>query len=151
MPGKPLSARRVWFLAPRPGNKPSYLGSCYLLGKKLGSSQTTFLLPRTYATEPQRQLRHHARPLIQPSGHRRPRFAKEPTRDLLIDLSNNHRQSTPSRAQTQWTLPLHFAITDKVVILDEVHSYDGYMNTFLETTLEYLGINKVPVILLSAT
>jgi len=46
---------------------------------------------------------------------------------------------------------LHFAITDKVVILDEVHSYDAYTSTFLETTLEYLGVNKVPVILLSAT
>jgi CRISPR-associated endonuclease/helicase Cas3 len=47
-------------------------------------------------------------------------------------------------------LRLH-AVVDKVVILDEVHSYDPYMSALLERFLEWAGYLKIDVVLLSAT
>lgn len=43
------------------------------------------------------------------------------------------------------------ALTNKVVIIDEVHAYDMYMSTLLDRLLWWLGRLGVPVILLSAT
>ncbi|SHG62951.1 CRISPR-associated helicase/endonuclease Cas3 [Streptoalloteichus hindustanus] len=43
------------------------------------------------------------------------------------------------------------ALSNKVVILDEVHAYDRYMSTLLDRLLWWLGRFEVPVILLSAT
>lgn len=45
----------------------------------------------------------------------------------------------------------HLGMARKVVILDEIHSFDAYMNTYLQSALEWLGTHGVTVIMLSAT
>lgn len=51
----------------------------------------------------------------------------------------------------KFVMLLHLGLSGKVVIIDEVHSYDAYMSTYLEAVLTWLGAYGVPVILLSAT
>ncbi|GAT17958.1 CRISPR-associated helicase Cas3' [Secundilactobacillus silagei] len=45
----------------------------------------------------------------------------------------------------------HLGFSEKVVVIDEVHAYDSYMNQYLYKAIEWLGVYHVPIIILSAT
>ena len=45
----------------------------------------------------------------------------------------------------------HLGFSRKVVIIDEIHAYDSYMNEYLKMALSWLGNYNIPVVMLSAT
>jgi len=45
----------------------------------------------------------------------------------------------------------HLGFTGKVVVIDEVHAYDAYMDSYLCKAINWLGVYHVPIVILSAT
>lgn len=45
----------------------------------------------------------------------------------------------------------HLGFSGKVVVIDEVHAYDAYMNQYLYKAVNWLGAYHVPIVILSAT
>lgn len=73
-----------------------------------------------------------------------------------LKLYNNFVFGTVDSLLVSALLTKHFplrvgGITGKTVIIDEVHSYNSWMNTLIVRILEILGDFSVPVVLLSAT
>lgn len=53
--------------------------------------------------------------------------------------------------QMRYSMLRHLGLAGKVIIVDEVHSYDLYMGSYLRTALAWLARYGVSVVLLSAT
>ena len=60
-------------------------------------------------------------------------------------------QALAAALATKFVMLRHLGLTGKVVIIDEVHSYDAYMYEYLECLIRWLGAYHIPVVLLSAT
>jgi len=60
-------------------------------------------------------------------------------------------QALMAALKKKFMMLLHLGLAGKVMIIDEIHSYDTYMSVFMNDLLAWLGTYKVPVILLSAT
>jgi len=45
----------------------------------------------------------------------------------------------------------HLSLANKVVVIDECHSYDEYMGEFLQVALTWFGAYRIPIVMMSAT
>ncbi len=73
-------------------------------------------------------------------------------RKLMADfVDGTIDQALAMSLNKKYFMLLHEQLAGKVIVFDEVHSYDEYTNAYLGTTLAYLGYYHCPVILLSAT
>jgi len=76
----------------------------------------------------------------------------QPKRGLLAQFAvGTIDQALLSVMQTRHFFVRLFGLGTKVVIFDEIHAYDTYMNTIIERLIEWLSHIGVSVILLSAT
>lgn len=78
-------------------------------------------------------------------------FCESKTATLADFVIATVDQMLMSALKRRHVMLLHFGLSEKVVIIDEVHAYDAYMNQYLERALQWLGAYHTPVILLSAT
>jgi CRISPR-associated endonuclease/helicase Cas3 len=80
------------------------------------------------------------------------RWFSEPRRGPLSTfVAGTVDQALFAGLRSRYVMLRHLAFASKVVIIDEAHAYDEYMEQFLTRILEWLGAYGAPVILLSAT
>jgi CRISPR-associated endonuclease/helicase Cas3 len=73
-------------------------------------------------------------------------------KSILLDFTTGTIDNLLQMGLKQKHLALkHLGLSRDVVVIDEAHAYDSYMNSFLYEALEWLGTYHVPVIVLSAT
>jgi len=73
-------------------------------------------------------------------------------RSILADFAVGTIDQFLQAALVQKHLMLrHVGLANKVVIIDECHAFDAYMNRYLERALLWLGAYGAPVVMLSAT
>lgn len=53
--------------------------------------------------------------------------------------------------QRKHLMLVHIALSGKIVVIDEAHASDEFMNVYLDSILSWLGAYQTPVIVLSAT
>ncbi|MBE1877456.1 CRISPR-associated endonuclease Cas3'' [Myceligenerans pegani] len=76
----------------------------------------------------------------------------DPKRGVLADfVVGTIDQGLFTSLQARHVVLRHLAMARKVVVLDEIHSYDAYMNRYLSSALEWFGAYGIPVVALSAT
>lgn len=53
--------------------------------------------------------------------------------------------------RTKFVALRHAGLSGRVLVIDEVHSYDAYMSVFFDELLRWCGRMRIPVVLMSAT
>ncbi|MFG2964924.1 MULTISPECIES: CRISPR-associated helicase Cas3' [unclassified Streptomyces] len=101
----------------------------------------------------------------EPSGHRLPGDARRASSELVAHAWLRGRKRAMLASFVAGTIDQllfaglksrhlalrHLAVAGKVVVIDEAHAYDTYMNVYLDQVLSWLGAYRVPVVVLSAT